>query len=39
MADPDTMAMIVADEGQLFDRSRNRSFTVEEHYSILPPPG
>lgn len=36
MANPATMAMIVADEEKLFDRSRNRSFTVEEHHSKLP---
>jgi hypothetical protein len=39
MADPEVMAMIVADEEKLFDRSRNRGFTVEERHSALPPPG
>ncbi|MFM5886198.1 MAG: EthD domain-containing protein [Novosphingobium sp.] len=37
MGDPAVMAMIVADEEQLFDRSRIRSFTVEESVSDLPP--
>jgi hypothetical protein len=38
MADPDITAMIAADEERLFDRSRNRSFTVEQRRSALPPP-
>ena len=37
MAEPAIMAMIVADEEKLFDRSRNRSFTVEERHSALTP--
>ena len=35
MADPQIMAEIVADEERLFDRSRNRSFSVKEYYSKL----
>jgi len=31
--------MILADEEKLFDRSRNRSFWVEGHRSVLPPVG
>lgn len=38
IAEPTTMARIVADEEQLFDRARNRTFTVEAHASSLPPP-
>ena len=37
LADPATAAMIAADEENLFDRSRIRMFTVEEHQSALPP--
>ena len=37
MAEPEVMAEIVADEERLFDRSRIRSFTVEERHSSLPP--
>jgi EthD domain len=37
MSQPGVMEMIVADEEKLFDRSRIRSFTVEEHASELPP--
>jgi EthD domain len=36
MAEPATMAMIVADDEQLFDRSRIRMFDVEECASELP---
>ncbi len=36
MGDEATMAEIVADEEKLFDRSRIRTFTVEEHASDLP---
>ncbi|RVU04959.1 hypothetical protein EOE18_09450 [Novosphingobium umbonatum] len=32
---PDILAMIVADEEQLFDRSRNRTFTVDRRSSKL----
>jgi hypothetical protein len=35
MADPATQAMIAADEARLFDRSRIRSFSVEEYASAL----
>ena len=35
MSDPETMATIVADEERLFDRSRIRTFTVEEHASEI----
>jgi EthD domain len=35
MADPATMAEIIADEEKLFDRSRNRVFTVEERVSEM----
>ncbi len=35
MADPAVMAEIIADEERLFDRSRNRSFTVEARASSL----
>ena len=35
MAEPATMAMIVADEARLFDRSRIRTFAVEECASDL----
>ena len=34
---PDTAAMIAEDEERLFDRSRIRSFTIEESASALPP--
>jgi EthD domain len=37
MGDEATMAEIVADEERLFDRSRIRTFTVEERESKLPP--
>ncbi len=36
MSDPAVMAMIVADEEKLFDRSRIRTFNVEESVSVLP---
>jgi hypothetical protein len=36
MADPATQAMIAEDEARLFDRSRIRSFSVEERASDLP---
>lgn len=36
MGDAATMAEIVADEEKLFDRTRIRTFTVEEHASDLP---
>jgi EthD domain len=39
MADPAIMDMIVADEEKLFDRSRIRTFSVEESASTLPPVG
>lgn len=39
MADPQTMAAIVEDEARLFDRSRIRTFTVEEHASDMTPSG
>lgn len=35
MADEATMAEIVADEERLFDRSRIRTFTVEERGSVV----
>jgi hypothetical protein len=35
LADPETMAEIVADEETLFDRSKNRFFLVEEHDSEI----
>lgn len=35
MGDADTMAEIVADEDRLFDRSRIRTFTVEERASNM----
>jgi len=38
MTDPAITAEIAEDEEQLFDRARNRFFTVEEHVSELPPP-
>lgn len=38
MQPPEIMDRIVADEERLFDRSRNRVFTVEEHASALPDP-
>lgn len=34
---PDIASMIAEDEEKLFDRSRIRVFTVEEHESELPP--
>lgn len=37
MADPAIMAEIAADEEKLFDRSRIRSFTVDDRASNLPP--
>jgi EthD domain len=37
MADPATQAMIAEDEAKLFDRSRIRSFSVEERASDMPP--
>jgi hypothetical protein len=36
MGDPATIAMIQEDEAKLFDRSRIRTFTVEERTSDLP---
>jgi hypothetical protein len=36
---PGIMEMIEADEETLFDRTRNRSFTIEEHPSHMPPLG
>lgn len=36
MADPAIQAMIAEDEARLFDRSRTRSFSVEERTSDLP---
>lgn len=36
MADPAIMEMIAADEEKLFDRSRIRTFAVEERASSLP---
>ena len=38
LAQPEIAAMISADEERLFDRSRIRTFTVEERHSIMPPP-
>ena len=35
MADPTIMAEIIADEEKLFDRSRIRTFSVEERASVL----
>jgi hypothetical protein len=35
MDDPAIMAEIIADEERLFDRSRIRTFSVEEHASVL----
>jgi hypothetical protein len=35
IAEPDQMAEILADEERLFDRSRMRSFTVEEYESDM----
>jgi EthD domain len=37
MADPALTAEIEADEAKLFDRSRIRTFTVEERASAMPP--
>lgn len=39
MQPPEIMDRIIADEEQVFDRSRTRLFTVEEHGSALPEPG
>ena len=39
MADADTRRMITEDEERLFDRSRIRTFRVEQHTSALPPKG
>ncbi len=36
MADPEVMREIVEDEERLFDRSRMRTYTVEERVSMLP---
>lgn len=36
LADPELAALIAEDEEKLFDRSRIRTFTVEEHASQLP---
>lgn len=38
MADPATAAMIVEDEERLFERSRIRTFSVQEQTSKLPLP-
>lgn len=35
MGDPEIMAEIIADEEKLFDRSRIRTFSVEERASVL----
>lgn len=37
LGDAATVAMIAEDEERLFDRSRIRTFSVEEHASALPP--
>jgi len=37
LADPATAAMIAQDEERLFDRTRIRTFAVEERQSDLPP--
>ena len=37
MREPAIAAMIAADEELLFDRSRSRSYFVDEHRSDLPP--
>ena len=34
-SEPETAAMIAEDEAKLFDRSRIRTYTVEEHASVL----
>lgn len=39
MADPAIMAEITADEEKLFDRSRIRTFSVDERVSTLPSTG
>ena len=39
MQDPTTAAMIAEDEELLFDRSRSRSYFIEEHHSDLPQTG
>lgn len=36
MADPAIMAEIAEDEERLFDRSRMRTYRIEEHASVLP---
>jgi EthD domain len=38
MADEARMAEIIADEERLFDRSRIRTFTVEQRGSVMPEP-
>lgn len=38
MAEPDMMAEIIADEEKLFERSRIRTFSVDERASTMPPP-
>ena len=38
MADEAVMAEIIADEEKLFERSRIRTFTVNEQASEMPPP-
>lgn len=37
MADPATMAMVIADEEKLFDRSKIRLFHVDERQTPMPP--
>jgi len=39
VSDPETLAMIVADEEKLFDRARIRTFTMTSCRSELPPIG
>lgn len=36
MVDPAVMDEIVADEERLFDRTRMRTYRIEEHASVLP---
>jgi EthD domain len=36
LGDPATQAMIAEDEARLFERSRIRSFSVEERASVMP---
>ncbi len=36
-SEPEVASMIAEDEARLFDRSRIRSFTIEEYSSDLPP--